>query len=213
MHQAYHKQLPLTAKPVPHVHAQELAAMSAVLDQQPQVVGLVHKDLTARGVSGKKGREGMTAEQVVRAMLVKQMNGLSYLELAVHLADSQSYSTFCRLEPGVSPKKSALQSNIKRVRSQTWEAVNRLIVQCAIELKVETGKKNRTIKQLGVQDIAFSKHLGLQVTEMVKSAWVFKRLRRFRAGVEGIISSRGYSDSTAACGAVSSHLRHMPGAQ
>jgi len=144
MRQAYHKQLPLAAKPVPHVYAQELAAMSAVLDQLPQVVGLVHKDLTARGVSRKKGREGMTAEQVVRAMLIKQMNGLSYLELAFHLADSQSYSTFCRLEPGVSPKKSALQSNIKRVRSQTWEAVNRLIVQCAIELKVETGTKTRT---------------------------------------------------------------------
>ena len=70
MRQAYHKQLPLAAKPVAHVHALELAAMSAVLDQLPQVVGLVHKDLTARGVSRKKGREGMSAEQVVRAMLV-----------------------------------------------------------------------------------------------------------------------------------------------
>ena len=44
------------------------------------------------------------------------------------------------------------------------------------------------IKQLGVQDVAFSKHVGLAVTDMVKNVRVFKRLRRFRAGVEGINS-------------------------
>jgi len=32
------------------------------------------------------------------------------------------------------------------------------------------------------------------VTDMVKSSWVYKRLRRFRAGVEGVISflKRGF---------------------
>lgn len=44
------------------------------------------------------------------------------------------------------------------------------------------------IKQLGVQDVAFSKGRGLGVTEMVKSSWVYRQLRRFRAGVEGGIS-------------------------
>ena len=118
--------------------------MSTLVDQLPEVVGLVHKDLTPRGVSRRKGREGMTGEQVLRAMVVKQMNGFSYDELAFHLADSQSYATFCRLEPGMAPKKSTLQSNIKRVRPETWEAVNGLIIQRATELKIETGTKTRT---------------------------------------------------------------------
>jgi IS5 family transposase len=50
------------------------------------------------------------------------------------------------------------------------------------------------IKQLGVQDVAFSKKGSLQITEMVKSTWVYRRLRDFRAGVEGIISflKRGF---------------------
>jgi hypothetical protein len=51
--------------------------MSALLDELPEVVGLVHKDLTPRGVSRKRGREGMTVEQVLRAVLVNQMNGYS----------------------------------------------------------------------------------------------------------------------------------------
>jgi IS5 family transposase len=44
------------------------------------------------------------------------------------------------------------------------------------------------IKGLGVTDVAFTKHQGLEICEMVRSSWVFKRLRRFRAGVEGCIS-------------------------
>jgi IS5 family transposase len=46
----------------------------------------------------------------------------------------------------------------------------------------------RDIKGLGVKDVAFSKRRGLKVTDMVKSTWVYRRLRRFRAGIEGIIS-------------------------
>jgi IS5 family transposase len=44
------------------------------------------------------------------------------------------------------------------------------------------------IKALGVQDVAFSKHRGLEIGAMVKSSWVYKRLRDFRAGIEGNIS-------------------------
>jgi len=43
-------------------------------------------------------------------------------------------------------------------------------------------------KELGVQDLVFSKKRGLEVSEMAKSHWVFKRLRNFRAGIEGWIS-------------------------
>jgi IS5 family transposase len=44
------------------------------------------------------------------------------------------------------------------------------------------------IKAMGVKDVAFSKKCGLEVTDMVKSSWVYKCLRNFRAGIEGMIS-------------------------
>lgn len=44
------------------------------------------------------------------------------------------------------------------------------------------------IKSMGVSDVAFHKKRGLKVSEMVRSSWVYKKLFRFRAGVEGIIS-------------------------
>ena len=44
------------------------------------------------------------------------------------------------------------------------------------------------LKELGVKDVAFSKRRGIAVTDMAKSTWVYRRLRDFRAGVEGMIS-------------------------
>ncbi len=44
------------------------------------------------------------------------------------------------------------------------------------------------IKELGVKDVMFSKKRGLKVAEMVKSSYVYKKLRNFRAGIEGMIS-------------------------
>lgn len=122
--------------------------MSAVLDGLHQAARLVHADLVGRGrhrVDARTGRDGMTAEQVLRVFVVKQMNDFSYEELAFHLADSNSYRAFCRL--GIDqkpPKKATLQRNIKRVRAATWERINRQLVLYAAARKIESGKKVRT---------------------------------------------------------------------
>jgi len=45
-----------------------------------------------------------------------------------------------------------------------------------------------TAKAWGVCDMAFHKKAGLRVEDMVKSNWVYRRLRNFRAGIEAGIS-------------------------
>ena len=43
-------------------------------------------------------------------------------------------------------------------------------------------------KAYGIKDIAFAKRKGISILEMVKSTWVYKKLRNFRAGIEANIS-------------------------
>jgi len=43
-------------------------------------------------------------------------------------------------------------------------------------------------KQLGVSDVCFAKRRGLAVLDMVKSRWVYRKLRAFRARIESVIS-------------------------
>jgi IS5 family transposase len=146
MRRLYRDQLPLCPTGAAHPRAAELLEMSRVLDSMTEVLAAIRFDLVGRRkVSVKNGREGLTAEQVLRIAMVKQMFGVSYDELAFHLEDSLQLRAFCRLSPSASPpKKSALQSNIGAIRPKTWEAVNKTLLLEARKRKVEDGRWMRT---------------------------------------------------------------------
>lgn len=122
--------------------AKELQHISQILDATPKVVELAYQDLV-RAARPTTGREGMTAEQVLRCAILKQYRQLTYEELAFHLEDSDSFRGFSRLEMGQYPGKSILQENIKALREETWEAIHREIIGYAKEAKIETGRKVR----------------------------------------------------------------------
>jgi len=139
------EQLGLVTATTDHVRARELTAMSGVLDALPRGIDLVHRDLVSVGGKVDTGREAMTAEQVLRAMVAKQRFGCSYEGLAFLLADSSSVRAFCRIPLSASPPtKSTLQRNIKRVNATTWEEVNHLVIGYAQDKKIETGRKTRS---------------------------------------------------------------------
>ncbi len=92
MRQAYQTQPTLRESWLDLDHARELKTISELLDLEPRISKLILRDLQAAsgGTRARTGAGGMTAEQVVRALLLKQMNGFSYRELAFHLADSRT---------------------------------------------------------------------------------------------------------------------------
>ena len=140
------KQLPIVASFIEHEHALELREMSAIVDALgANILKQIHADLI-RGVSNPdKGRIGMSAEQVLRAVVVKQMNGFSYERLEFHLADSTCYRTFCRFGlMGKTPDISTLKRNIKRLTPATLESINRRLLQYGLEHGIENGRKVRT---------------------------------------------------------------------
>jgi IS5 family transposase len=145
MRKVYHAQLPLACRGS-HPRSAELTEMSRLLDANHVALKVVHADLLhIRRADAKRGRKGMSAEQVVRAAVVKQMLSLSYDELAFRLGDSLQLRAFCRLSPAdEAPVKSTLQSNIGAIRAETWEAMNKSLMKDARARKVEDGRWMRT---------------------------------------------------------------------
>ena len=138
------KQMPLTPTTVDHPHAMELEIISRILYDIPTINELAWQDLTQNVENFGTGAEGMSAEQVVRCAIVKQMEGYSYDELAFHIIDSSCYRSFCRI--GIAHKgfkKSALCDNIKALSATTWEAINRILVAYAEDKKIEKGREVR----------------------------------------------------------------------
>ena len=81
-------QMPLTPTTVDHPHGMELKLISRILDSTPTINELAWQELTQNVENCGTGAEGMSAEQVVRCAIVKQMEDYSYDELAFHVIDS-----------------------------------------------------------------------------------------------------------------------------
>lgn len=138
-------QSPLWPATIEHVHADELRAISDVLDEHPELLELVEMELVEEGaVDVTKGRRGMTAEQVLRAAIAQQLRQWTFEMLAWNLADSQSYRAFCRLGAfDRPPKKSTLQENIRKVSDHAWDAIHRILIWAARDEGLEKGRKVR----------------------------------------------------------------------
>jgi len=138
------KQMPLMPPKIDHPQAEELNAISCILDRNPIIYDLAMQDLSCKNRKSKAGAKGMTAEQVVRAAIIKQMFEFSYTDLAFHLVDSVSMKRFCLI--GIADKgfkKSVLCKNIKAISPETWEAINRCLVGFAKDADIEKGREVR----------------------------------------------------------------------
>ena len=145
MRESVRKQLPLVEPAIEHEHAGELHRIRRLVDEHPEMADLVHADLV-RGLSnphtGRRGR--LSAEQVLMALLIKQMNDFSYEALAYHLADSRTYRAVCGLGIGDKiPSGKTLQRDIKKIGADTLEAINRILVASAAAKGIDKGRKVR----------------------------------------------------------------------
>jgi len=137
-------QLSLTRPPIDHVHAEELEQISGILSRNPGVAELVEQGLVRGVANPHTGARGMSGDQVLRCLLVKQITNFSYEELAFHLADSVTYRAFCRFSPlEATPSRSTLAENIKKIRPETLRAIHQLQVAFSVAAGIERGNKIR----------------------------------------------------------------------
>ena len=139
------KQMPLMPAATDHPQAIELENISRILDANPIICDLAMQDLCEVSKKVRRsGARGMTADQILRAAIVKQMFTFTYKELAFHIIDSNSLRRFMRI--GIADKgfkKSVLNKNVKALSPQTWEAINAQVVQYADDEKIEKGRQVR----------------------------------------------------------------------
>ncbi len=104
---------------------------------------MVYRDIGGLDSKRPTGSIGMSAEQVIRAAIIKQQNCWTYSELAVQCADSAMTRVFIRLEDRQCFSKSCLQENISKIRGTTWKAINDILVAYAAGIGMEKGRTVR----------------------------------------------------------------------
>jgi transposase, IS5 family len=120
-----------------------LQAICDFLDKQPALIERVRRDLVRGLKQPGKGRRGLTAAQVLRALVLMRLKNWDYRELRERIADGLTLRAFTDFYCDPVPKHDAFNRGFNRLTPATLKAVNDLVVQAAVALGLEDGAKLR----------------------------------------------------------------------
>jgi IS5 family transposase len=120
-----------------------LQAIADFLDDHAEMIEAIRADLRRGLKNPDTGRSGLTAQQVLRALILMRVKNWDYRELRERIADGYTLRQFTDFYCQPVPKHDAFQRAFVRLTPETLRAVNELLVQAAVALGLEDGKKLR----------------------------------------------------------------------
>ena len=120
-----------------------LQAIGDFLDKQPALVERVRRDLVRGLRQPDHGRHGLTAAQVLRALVLMRLKNWDYRELRERIADGITLRQFTDFYCEDVPRHDAFNRSFNRLTPATLKAINDLVVEAAVKLGVEDGSKLR----------------------------------------------------------------------
>jgi IS5 family transposase len=126
---------------------EELREMSHILDiatGMRAVYEQAAKDLNCQEEGKARGRHGISVERVIKLGILRKRYGMTYRELSDMTEDSLAVRQFLDLRYGEHYSRAAIQSNVKMISEEVWEALSDSLVLYAQEQRYENGKKLRT---------------------------------------------------------------------
>jgi transposase, IS5 family len=121
-----------------------LQAISDFLDNNSTIVDAVQRDLQRGLKNPGTGRNGLTAQQVLRALILKRVKNWDLRELRERIADGISLRQFTDFYSRTVPEHQRFNHAFNRLTPKTVKIVNDLVVKAAVELGLEDGSKLRT---------------------------------------------------------------------
>jgi IS5 family transposase len=120
-----------------------LQAISDFIDKHGHLVDKVRRDLQRGLKHPETGRNGLSAQQVLRSLVLQRVKNWNYRELRERINDGYTLRRFTRFYSKLVPKHDAFNRAFNRLTPVTIEVINELVIQSAVALGLENGKKLR----------------------------------------------------------------------
>jgi transposase, IS5 family len=120
-----------------------LQTISNFLDDNRKIIEKIGADLRRGLKNPDTGRNGLTPQQVLRSLVLMRVKDFDYRELRERIADGYTLRQFTDFYSQPVPKHDAFQRAFVRLTAETLKVVNDMLVQLAIALGLEDGKKLR----------------------------------------------------------------------
>ena len=122
-------------------------AISEILKRHPKILEMAHRDLEKLSkaqlskATSQRGRKAtFTSENLLRAIVVMQREGLDYREASIRIAESDTLKQFCRLLKKPTIDFTLLNKAFGALRPEIWEMMNHILALGALAV----GSKNST---------------------------------------------------------------------
>jgi len=102
--------------------------ISQVLDKNSEILDLVHQDLKKLSQGDRKGRKGdFTSENILRALVVQDMEGLPFREAVIRIGSDDFLQGFLRMRKKAVMDFGFLDKCFLAIRPETWKRGNELL--------------------------------------------------------------------------------------
>lgn len=118
-------------------------ALSEVLEENPDLLTLAHRDWARLLSSSREGRRGYTSEQLLRALLVLFIEGDSYRDVVVRIDTSEFLRHFVRLGFKATMDFTFLSKALGTLSANTLEAMNQVLAGYALVQGKISGEQHR----------------------------------------------------------------------
>ena len=117
--------------------------LSNLLDQNPHILTLAHKDWAKLLSSSRKGRSGYSSEQLLRTLLVMFIEQKGYRGTVILVDTSDILRPFVRLAPRATMDFTFLNKAFNALGAKTLELINAVLTDFATSQKLIHGEKQR----------------------------------------------------------------------
>src|SRR5207253_7815056 len=98
-------------------------------------------------------RNGLTAQRVLRTLIVRRVKNWEFRELRERIADGYTLRQVTDFYCQPVPEQGAFHRAFNRLTPKTLQAVNELVVQAAVDLGLEDGQKLRVDSTVVQSDV------------------------------------------------------------
>ncbi len=153
-------------------------AISQVLDKNPQILDLVDRDLQKLSQGGRKGRKGdFTSENILRALIVQDMEGLPFREAVIRMGGDGFLKDFLRTRKKAVMDFTFLNKCSLAIRPETWKRVNEVLGRYGVGEGVVNPKVIRTDTTVMESNIHYPTDASLLWDSWRVAARLLKRAR------------------------------------
>ena len=122
-----------------------LAAIADFLDEHEEIIEAIRGDLRCGLKRPDTGRKGLTAQQVLRSLILMRVKNWDYRELRERIADGLTLRRFTDFNAQPVPKHDAFQRAFTRLTPQTLKLGAYIISQATLAARAQQGGRMRRI--------------------------------------------------------------------